>query len=171
MKIRVEDEVRQWLGAEEDGLDEVAEQALRRALASLERAPRPGFADRVLLRAGRLEPVAGVWRSWWVRFPVAACLLIAGIAAAVLPVALLIVIPLARAFGWPSVVACWHWAARSTTVAFRYWTILAGVMEAIGASLATPEAVAILSANVLLAAASLFGLKRLLKAPEELMPC
>ncbi len=172
MKIRLEDEVRQWLGAEEDGLDSAADRALARALASLERrGPTRGFADRVLLSAGRMAPVAGVWRSWWLRFPVAACLLTAGVTAGVLlPVILLVVVPLGRAMGGTLLVACWHAVARWTTTAFASWAVVADVFEALGASLATPAAIAVLSANVLLAAASLFGLKRLLKPSEELIP-
>ncbi len=172
MKMRLEDEVRRWLGAEEDGLDGVADRALARALAGLEhRGPTPGFADRVLSRTGRLAPVAGVWRSWWLRFPVAASLLTAGLTAAVLlPAGVVVVGFLGRTFAGSLLAASWHAMARWTTIAFRWWGVVADVVEALGASLATPAAIAILSANVLLAAASLLGLKRLLKPPEELMP-
>lgn len=169
MSTHLDRDVREWLGAEEDGLEDVAERALTRALAGLDRrAPAAHFADRVLARAGRLAPASRAWRSWWLRFPVAASLLTAGFAAAALPAALLVIIPVARAFGWPALAASWHWTARWTTVAFRSWSIVADVAAALGASLSAPAAVAVLSANVLLAAASLLGLKRLLRSPEEL---
>ncbi len=171
MKGRLEQDVREWLSAERAGSDELAERALGRVLARLgRRAPGAGFADRVLLSAGRLTPASRAWRSWWARAGVAACLLGAGLAAAVLPVWLLVADPVARALGSPLVSGVWHWMGRWMIAAFKSWAVIQDVASALRASLVTPAAIALIGANILLAAASLVGLKRLLRAPEELIP-
>jgi len=170
MNRRLEEDVREWLRAEQEGLDELAERALTRALGELgRRVPRPGLTDRILLRTGRLS-ASRAWRSWWVRGAVAACLLSAGLAAATLPVWLLVADPVARAFGSPFASVAGHWTGRWVSAAFASWAVIEDVASALRVSLATPTALVLLSANVLLAVASLFGLRRLLKAPEELMP-
>jgi hypothetical protein len=171
MNKRLEQDVREWLRAEHTGSDELAERALARALAELGRcAPGAGFADRVLLSAGRLTPASRAWRSWWARGAVAACLLAAGLATAMLPAWLLVADPVARAFGSPLVSGVWHWMCRWMIAGFTSWTVIEDVGSALRASLVTPAAIVLIAANVLLAAASLLGLKRLLKAPEELIP-
>ena len=170
MNRRLDEDVREWLKAEREGLDELAEHALTRALGGLgRRAPRPGFADRVLVRAGCLSAPAG-WTSWWVRGAVAAAILSAGLAVATLPVWLLVADPIARAFGSPLVSMTAHWTGRVVAAAFASWAVIEDVASALQASFATPTVLALLLANALLAGGSLFGLRRLLKAPEELMP-
>jgi hypothetical protein len=171
MSRQLEEQVRTWLRAEQSGQDDVAERALARALKELgRRAPRAGFADRVMLRAGRLSAAPRAWRSWWVRAAVSACLLSAGLAAATLPVWLLAANPITRAVGSPLVAAAWHWVSRSLSASLASFAVIADVTAALQASLATSTAIGLLSATVLLASASLFGLRRLLSAPEESMP-
>jgi hypothetical protein len=171
MNRRLERDVREWLDAERMSADEPAEQALVRAFAELgRRAPGAGFADRVLLRTGHFAPASAFWRSRWVRAAVIACMAAGGLAIITLPVWWLVAEPLARAFGSPLALAMSRGAARSMSAAFASWTVIQDVGSALRASLVTAPVLALLSANALLAAASLFGLKRLLKAPEELMP-
>ncbi len=171
MNRRLEHEIRDWLKAQQDGPDELAEQALVRALGQIgRRRPTAGFADRVLLRAGRLAPATAAWRWWWLRAAVAACLVAAGLAVALLPAWLPAARPVAHAFGSPFVTSLSHWAGTWLSAGLAFWAVMGDIGSAVRASLATPTAVLVLSANVLLAAASLLGLKRLLKAPEEFMP-
>ncbi len=170
MSRRLEDNVREWLRAEGTGPDELAEEALARALADLgRRRPGAGFADRALMRAGRLSPAWFAWRSWWSRAAVAGCLLVAGLAVASLPTWLLIAGPLARALGAPFTAVVWHWMTEWAVAAFASWGVIADVTTAVCVWLATPSGIALLAVNVLLACGSLIGLKRLLKAPEELI--
>ncbi len=172
MSRRLEDDVRQWLGAEEQGADEPAERALARVLADLgRRRPSPAFSDRVLLRAGRLSPAWFAWRSAWTRGAVAACLVAAGLAVAMLPTWLIVADPLAHAFGVPLTAAVWHWMSRWSVAAFAAWALIVDVASAIRIGLATPTGVVLLTGSMLLAGASLFGLKQLLTAPEELNSC
>ncbi len=171
MNRRLDYEVRRWLNAEREGSEELADRALGRAFAELgRRAPRAGFADRVLLRAGRVTPALPAWRRWWLRASVAACLVAAGLAVATLPAWWPIAGAVSHALGPPLVAAISHWSGRWMNAGPACWTVIQDIAAAARASLATPAAILLLSGNLLLAGASLFGLKRLLKAPEELMP-
>ncbi len=74
-----------WLAAEHDERDDAAERALGKVFAALPSAlPSAGFSDRVLA-AVHLKPSAAsrpVAVAWWRRAAVAACLLLAGLSAA-----------------------------------------------------------------------------------------
>ncbi len=89
MNTRDETTVKRWLAAEHGGRDAAAEHALRGLFAALPAAvPSAGFSDRVLAavarRVARRRPVAVSPRvsRRWSRAAVAACLLLAGLAAA-----------------------------------------------------------------------------------------
>ena len=171
MNRRLEREIRDWLRAEHDGEDRRAERALRRAFGRLgRRAPGAAFADRVLLRAGRLVPATVPWRWQWVRGAVAACLVGSGLALAAVPLLWLVVPPLARAVGSPFISTLAHSAARWTAAWMKVGVVVADIGTALQAVFITRTAMVVLAANVLLALASLVGLKRLLKAPEEFTP-
>lgn len=170
MNRRLEHDIREWLNAQGGGSDELAERALMRAFAQLgRRTPPARFADRVLLRAGRRVPVPAALR-WWLRGVVAACLVAAGLAVALLPAWLSLVRPVAHAFGSPFVSVLSHWAGKWMAATIAFWAVVEDVASAVRTSLATPTGILLLATNVLLAAAILFGLKRLLNAPEELTP-
>jgi hypothetical protein len=171
MNRRLEHEIRDWLRAERDGPDDLAERALTRVFAQLgRRAPGAAFADRVLLSAGHLVPPVVPWRWRWVRGAVAACLVGSGLALAALPLFWLVLPPLVHAVGSPFMSTLSHSAARWMAAWMRLCAVFADVGTALQSVLVTPTAVALLTANVLLALASLIGLKRLLKAPEEFTP-
>jgi len=169
MSRRLADDVREWLRAEETGSDELAERAFSRVLGDMgRRRPSLGFADRVLMRAGRLSPASLAWRSWWTRAGIGACLVAAGLAVATLPTWLLLAGPVARAFGAPVTEAVWHAITRWTVAAFASWALIVDVASATRVWLATPAGVGLLAVNLIIACGSLVGLRQLLKAPEEL---
>lgn len=171
MRRRLQNDIRDWLTAERDRSDDLAEQALRRAFTELgRRAPVAGFADRALLRASRFAPASRAWRPWWLRLSIAACLVAAGLVIALLPAWWPTAGAVARALGSPVVSACSYWSGHWINAGFAFWAVIQDLAAAARASLVTPAALLVLSANVLLAATSLFGLKRLLKPSEELMP-
>jgi hypothetical protein len=171
MSRRLKADVRDWLRAEETGSDELAERWLARVLTDLGRnRPRAGFADRVLVRAGRLSPASQAWRSWWTRAGIAACLVAAGLAVATLPTWLLVADPLARAFGAPVTAAVWHLITRWTVAAFALWALVVDIGSATRVWLGTPAGAGLLAVNLAIACGSLMGLRQLLKAPEELEP-
>ncbi len=80
--------IERWLKAENDGRDDAAEQALRAAFSGLpQTSPTAGFADRVLasIAAGvstATPRTAAAFSPWWGRAATAACLLLAGLSAA-----------------------------------------------------------------------------------------
>ncbi len=169
MRKRLEREVREWLDAERLSKDTLAEQSLSRAFAEIERrSPGPGFADRVMLASG-LGRAAAFWRSRWLRAAIAVGMVAAGLAVVALPAVWLVADPLARALGSPLALTISHGVTRTMARTFAVWSVLDDVASALRASLDTGPVLALLAANALMAATSLFGLKRLLKAPEELI--
>jgi hypothetical protein len=171
MTTRPDDAIGDWLDAEGAGADDRAEAALTRALAGLgRRGPREGFADRVLLAAGVLEPAHPARWPATVRVALAACLLVAGVAFANLPVLVAAFAPVVRALGLSTIVPALHWLAHAMGAAFASWTFVEEVASALRASLASAAVVMVLAANLLVATASLIALKRLLNPPEELLP-
>lgn len=171
MNRRLGHQIRDWLDAEGKGSDELAERALARALAEIgRRGPGAGFADRVLLRAGRLAPALPPWRWRWLRGALAASLLGAGLALAVLPAVWLVIPALLHAVGSPLVSTLLHSIARWISAAFAAAAIIADVGSALQTVLVTPTALVLLTANILLALASLMGLRRLLRPSQEYLP-
>lgn len=168
MNRRLNRDIRAWLEAERAS-DEWADEALRRAFGRLRRrAPGPGLADRVLLRAGYPVGAAAAWRSRWLRGAVAACILVAGLAIITLPAWWLVASPVVQAFGSPLLLALSRATVRWMSAAFASWAAVQDVASALRTALVTRTAMALLTANALLAVLSLSGLKRLLKAPGEL---
>ena len=171
MSRRLRKDVGEWLDAERHGAHDLAEQALRRAFAELgRRVPATGFADRVLVRAGRFAPVPLPWPPWWLRVSVAGSLVAAALVIALLPAWWPVASAVGSALRSPLVTACSYWGSQLVNAGFAFWDLLQEVAIALQASLMTPTVLVVLAANVLLAVSSLFGLNRLLKSPEELMP-
>ncbi len=73
--------LKRWLAAESGDHDAVSERALRELFVALPAAvPSVGFSDRVLAAVAARRPLAVY--PWWSRVAIAACLLLAGLAAA-----------------------------------------------------------------------------------------
>jgi hypothetical protein len=171
MPTPLDDAIRDWLEAEDSGAGDRAEAALTGALAGLgRRGPHEGFAERVLLAAAIREPARSPWWAVVVRVALAACLLAAGLALANLPVWIAAGLAVARALGLSVVVPVLDWLGRAMAAALASWALVENVASALRATLANSAVVMLLAANLLVAAASLIGLKRLLKTSEEL-PC
>ena len=171
MSSSLDDAIGEWLDAEGAGDGDRAEAALARSLAAVgRRGPGRGFADRTLLAAGLLEPASPAWWPVTVRMALAACLLVAGLALVNLPVLVYAWVPVVRAAGLATLVPALHGLARAMAAAFASWTFVEEIASALRASLGNPTVVLVLAANLSVAAASLVGLKRLLKTPEEMLP-
>lgn len=172
MKADINRQIRDWLAAEGAGADERADEALAAAIRRLAKpGPAPGLSSRVLAAAGFRHQKTRIWHSRAVRAAVLATLLVVGCAATAIPSLLALAEPVGRVFGWPLVSSVWHWAGRWIDLAFASWTVIESVGHALRASLSSPTAASLLLLNVLIAAVSLLGLRRLLAAPEESLPC
>jgi hypothetical protein len=86
-----------------------------------------------------------------------ACLTIVAV-----PLLFIVLKPLAHMAAWPLATALWRGVTRSAAFAFWCWSVVGDVATALRLSIATPTGAGLLLANVLIATASLFGLKRLL---------
>ncbi len=168
MTRRLERDIDDWLTAEESGSDEQADRALLRALSAIpRREPGPAFVDRVLCAIGAARGVAPIWRSAWLRVAVLGGLVATGLAVGLLPA--LVSFGAVTHLAAGGVFGAWHLIGRWLAASFLSWDIVQDVGFALRRSLLTPVAIAVLLANVFVAAASLFGLRRLLGAREELV--
>lgn len=157
-----EDIFETWLAAERRGRDGAAEGALRRLFVALPPVmPAAGFTDRVLAAAGvgwrvRLDP-------WWSRAAVAACLLLAGLASAVmlpLVASLTAVVAPGEAIG----VLVQGWVALASRVdeLLSLWQVWARVVETVMLIATAPPVVLSLLTLAVLSALTLRGLERAL---------
>ncbi len=168
MKKRFEDDLATWLDAERSGDEEAAERALSRAVRHLDRrGPSAGFADAVLYRAGIGARAPQAWEWRWVGAAAAAGLLVAGVLALSLASLVLALGPANRVLAWVVPVAL-HWTGRWMSFAYDSWAVLAEFTVVLRAALATRGIQTVLLINAVVGTASLLGLKRLLRAPEEL---
>src|SRR5512140_1221893 len=131
------------------------------AVAGLPRSgPREGFVYRVLLRA----VIAGRSPAWWpavVHLAHASCLIAAGLALANVPVLVTAWTSIAPVLIVSVVVPALTWLGGAMTLAAESWACIERVASAMRGSLATSTVVVVLAVNLLVAAASLAGLKRL----------
>jgi hypothetical protein len=171
MSSGLEQDVREWLAAEESGSEGGAEAALVRAFRRAGRpAPSAAFSAGVLRAAGFGVGARSAW-SPWTRAAALLCLCTAGVALAMLPGMLVALRPLVHEVGWPFVFAAWRSSARVVDLTVNAWAVVGHVAAAIRMSLASSTGAALVLANVAVAAGSLLGLKRLLGGRQELLQC
>jgi hypothetical protein len=165
--------VMRWLEAERAGRVDEADQDFRLAIRSLPRlAPSSGFAGRVLLAAGVVQAAPGLFSRWWFRSVLVSSLVLASAAALALPIGPLLV-------GAPSYVASsislltgvLLSAGELMRRALAISAFAAQIAGALQLALRTPPALTALFISAVVAAASLYGLRRLLVSPEELVEC
>lgn len=161
MNHRIDIIVRNWLAAERGDRDDVAERALRRIFAALPQTlPRAGFSDRVLAAVALSRPAPV---SWWSRATIAACLLSAGLAAALLlplVVSLGRVIPPGEAIG--TVVQAFVVLSSRLDELLSLWRLWARVVDTALAIASAPPVVLSLLTLTMLSAFTFRGLKRAL---------
>ncbi len=159
---------KRWLAAERSGRDAAAEQALGALFVGLPQArPAADFADRVLAACGR-----PVWMSrrgangpipWWSRAAIAACLLLAGLAAALLlPLALSLVRFIAPGEAIGALVQGFVTAASRIDELLSLWRLGAQVVETALLIVTAPPVVLSLLTLTALSAFTFRGLKRVL---------
>jgi hypothetical protein len=166
-----ERDLREWLAAEEAGSEAGAEAALTRAFRRAGRlAPSAAFSDRALRAAGFRVGARSVW-SPWTRAAALVCLCAAGVALAMLPGMLVALQPLVHGAAWPVVSAAWRLSAGAVGLALAAGAVVDHVAAAIRMSLASSTGAALVLGNVVVAAGSLLGLKRLLRGRQELLEC
>lgn len=161
MSRRLERDIEAWLQAEAAASDSHAEDALGRVFRGIERRrPRAGFADAVLAAAG-YRPARAAAAPWF-RVALVGCVVAACLTAVAVPLALIAVKPLAQLAAWPLLAAAWRGVTRSASAALNWWAVVGDLGGALRLSVATPTGASLVLANVLIASASLVGLKRLL---------
>jgi hypothetical protein len=159
----------EWIEAERAGRAEEAARRFRlvaEALPAL--APSPGFAAAVLARLSVVRAPGDLWSRWWTRAAVAACVLSAGSASALLPLhgwmsALLASL---RAVAWgvdQAAAGAYAWVSG----ALALWNGLAQAATVVGRHLAGPAPLAVLGLNLVVAAAALAALGRLMPLQEK----
>jgi hypothetical protein len=158
MRRSDEEILNRWLAAEEDGQEELAEEALSALFQALPPlAPPSGFADRVLVRAGLTAPVPqrqGVFAARWLRIAAMLPLLVVGLTLPWLSEVLRSLASLAGALWSPgdlvrlgtgSLVAL----SQALVAALALWDWLLGIGRMLAAPFATP-AVALIMIGCLL---------------------
>jgi hypothetical protein len=151
-----------WLAAEAKGDDFAAEEALGALFHTLPRlAPRPGFAERVVMASLR-EPESGR-AAWLWKAAIVAAVSLAGIATGLLP--LLRWIPIQVPGPAEIVTAAARglaWLGRWLGAGLNVWEMLARIGEAIGRAAATPEIATAMMGSALISALALYTLHHLL---------
>ncbi len=155
-----------WLAAENNGRDAVAEQALRAIFSGLpEVLPAAGFSDRVLAAVAGAAVRRGTGESlpWWSRAAIAACLLLAGLATAlILPLAFSLVQIIDPGDAVGVVVQGFVALASRIDELLSLWHVWARIVElALVVATAPPVVLSLLTLTVL-SALTFRGLKRAL---------
>ncbi len=180
MYRREETALRRWLAAEHDGRDAAAEHALRGLFAALPAAaPAPGFSDRVLAALPLHRPVtvrrpggAQVeFYPWWSRAAIAACLLVAGLAATLaLPLAFAVARLIAPGEAIGGAVQGFIAVASRVDELLSMWQVWARIVDTILVVATAPPVVLALLTLTVLSALTFRGLKRALvshRSPEH----
>jgi hypothetical protein len=163
-----------WLAAERDGRDAAAERALRGLFAALPPAvPAADFAGRVLAAAGLprrfgLDP-------WWSRAAVAACLLLAGLASAlVLPLVVSLTAIVAPGEAVGALIEGWVALASRVDELLSLWHVWARIVETVMLIASAPPVVLSLLTLTVLSALTFRGLERALvtdRSPDHVPAC
>ncbi len=152
--------VRQWLQLEHAERPESAEKALQAVFSRLPVEPvPPGFADRLLIRAGLASPVTArhSWAAFWgVRAAVSLCLLLVALFLMVIPSyvpALLGIFNLSRAteLGVSALVGVFHQLGAGLVV----WKALSAAGSIVSSTLSSPQYLTALFLAVLLSIGAL----------------
>ncbi len=165
MDKRTDTILKRWLAAENDGRDAMAEQALRAVFSCLPQAlPAAGFADRVLVAVSR--PAVGLPRlPWWSRATIAACLLLAGLAAAlILPLAFSLTRIIAPGEAIGALVQGFVALASRVDELLSLWRVWARIVDTVLLIATAPPVVLSLLTLTVLSAFTFRGLKRALVA-------
>jgi hypothetical protein len=162
-------EIGRWLAAERLSRIDEAETSFRAVFRQLPyRGPRVGFAGRVLAAAGLPTRDGRALNARWLRVLGGAGLLLVGLAAAAPSVSMpMLPAPSAMSGLLALVVRGFSWAGRLFDVGLSAWSTVGAVGQGLRAAAATPQAVALLTANLALAIAALWGLSRLMDPQEE----
>jgi hypothetical protein len=167
MTDQLKQTMRRWLLAERSGTVAAADRALRDLFSVLvDPAPSAGFADRVMLRLAPM-PEAGRLALGW-RLTLAACLVVAALSVAYLP---LVVWPLAefvRVGGLVQLLGTALAAASRALVDWlSFWQSLAGVNIVLMTVISKPSVAAMLFAVAVLTAISFRILSGLMVAKRS----
>ncbi len=159
-----------WLAAEADGRPDDADRLLRDVMRAVPRLlPGAGFADRVVAAAGLASPVpsSGLWSRWWVRAALGTAMVLVALAVGSLSGASVVSVGVALADGAShGIVWTWGWVGSWAAAGWSVWTVLAQVGAGAAAVITTPSVAAFLAMNLVVAAAALAALRRLLVLQE-----
>lgn len=160
-------DIEHWLEAEARGRTEEAEAAFGAAFAALPRLrPRRGFAERVMF-AFRPAPVRRYeWLAWGPKAVTVGAMALVAMAIGLLPV---VGVTLeAPSPGWivDGLTGGVTWVAEWVYAGLGAWSFMVRIGNAIGVAMTTPQVGAALLASVLVSAAALYELNRLL-LPER----
>lgn len=163
-------ELEAWLRAENDGRQEDADRLLRHVMASVPRlTPAAGFAGRAVAasRVFARAAAGGMFARWWVRGLVGVAMVLMALAAASASWAGLVSAGVVGVQGAAHGIAlAWDWTASWAVTAWSVWTVLAQIGTGAAAAMATLPAAVFLLMNLVVAAAALAALRRLL-VPQE----
>ncbi len=173
MKEATDNILERWLAAESDGHDTAAERALREMFVALPSAlPTADFADRVM---AAVAPRRVAVYPWWSRVAVAACLVLVGLAMAlVLPVALSLarVITPGEAIG--ALVQGFVALTSRVDELLSVWRLWAQIVDTALLIATAPPVVVLLLTLTMLSAFTFSGLKRALfpdRSPDHVPAC
>ncbi len=156
-------DIERWLQAEARGHTEEAEAAFGAAFSALPRlGPRRGFAERVMF-AFRPAPARRYeWLAWGPKAATVGALALVAMAIGLLPVAGVTLEP--PSLGWivDTLTGGITWLAEWVYAGLEVWSFMVRIGNAIGVAMTTPQVGAALLASVLVSAAALYELNRLL---------
>ncbi len=150
---------RDWLEAEEEGRDDLAELTFARLMADLRRVePSPAFVERAV-QAARQRRVRQQRLAWAAR---AAAVLVVLVGGGVGLFVLGEAVVGAAADGVVAGVQGLIWTADAVSGGLRWWSLLEKLGSAVGTAVATPQTTAVLVALALMGAMAVYGIERLL---------
>jgi hypothetical protein len=169
MTTHVDGEVRGWLEAEAAGRADEADLRFRSVSGALDRPAVPaGFAEAVLARIGAGRAVRDAYSKRWVRFAVAASVVLAGGVAALVPPhvwmdALLGAVQAMAAGMSRVIIGGQAWVAGGLAL----WGGLADAAAVIGRQLLGPVPIGLLALNLAVALCAFGALRRLMALQEN----
>ncbi len=159
MQTNPNDHWRDWLEAEEEGRDDLAEFIFARVMADLPRVePSPAFVERAVQAAWQRR--VRQQRLAWVARAAAVLAVVIGGGAGLFALGTAVIG--AAADGAVAGVQGVIWTADAMNGGLRWWAFLRNVGSAVGTAVATPQTTAVLVALELTGAMAVYGIQRLL---------